>query len=1150
MDVAANDASVCEVVNKHATNARRKLGQSMQQSLQTGIAAAKSRAYNVADKQYLMVSSSVLDANPAFEAASSSLQDNNNNIGDEIEGGQEEEADDENRNRFFGSPASIGGKHGDKSKDKKKKKARGGIVSTPTPVSPHAHRHRRYRRRPHRHAHRRATILALPDTPVIVEQRKIAPPTPAVRLFRLTIADANGTPSLSSTYVYDPREQAEFGGERRQYQVINDHQTMVQLHNEQGFGVSSIIPAEGLWSLSVRDPDNGSVSTRGGKYDFEYAMSRYAHNSLQGNADAASLYYTLRVSVFDHSLVSKNIKYQTGVSELWIKVQPLASNNSAVRVVSIALVLFVHADERWFSDRTHTMAVTPTPDVTFASFYQADRLPVQRVPYDSSDKAKLEEAVNKTLLKTRSGTAVLEAPAGSSALLEVPATAPAASSIGTKNSGGFASLLFGDASGYQSELLAVGANGAVIVDEKQTPQQAKQLYRLGDISAPLSTMALMGYFIENTPKVAQDAGEGSVLNLDDPTLTAHFLSSTGAHAIRAALEQCYKDVGSGALPSINQLLNHTSGLPAELPASPELVCKLAGTQLDDSDSSQCEHVAKVLAERVVPLCEPGARHNYSPLGLAVLGYCVNDWQTGGAERMVESRVRAMGFDGITFDAARSSSSSSQQQQRNVAACFSDTTINIGASPASHVETVRRERTISLADQGMYNLSCGLYGEVASVARAMSDALPWYSSTATVNKRNSDATVSGDSNPASLSHTTRFGYLGQMLAPQVTIDKESALYSGYGMEHMTINYHGQQLRALVKIGNVRGAHTSVVAMVPALHVSAAFSTNADALKLAENYSGDSNGSLVPLVEHMVGYVLDKAPASALCYDAAAEHLASFKPGESQHYAEMRAYNKRVTKHLFDNDAALQRVIGSQFVGRTFHSLGEHLNNLPCETLRITGVDAEPVFGVADKKALLLELGTERTRGGQVASTMSVPLAFDAHAVDPNFVMASRGGNSSEGVKRGGALRMIEPCTGFVGEFLSLSMVGAEPVLSFRGQLYVDSQFSQRAGEAVSKKQQEAVANPAPSQRVSLVQSALAQQQQQRNIAGHNRGATAAGVLAGATLGGLAGALLLPRYHGPHYYRRYPPAWYRRGNGYGWRRGRGRGHHKKHPHGPFA
>src|SRR5690606_11861298 len=84
-------------------------------------------------------------------------------------------------------------------------------------------------------------------------------------------------------------------------------------------------------------------------------------------------------------ITAKTLNNQVGVTKLHLTVQPVRDRPQVMRLVRSALVLFTKADERWFSAQSQTLAVTPTPDTTSASFFRAPVHVVERVPITADE---------------------------------------------------------------------------------------------------------------------------------------------------------------------------------------------------------------------------------------------------------------------------------------------------------------------------------------------------------------------------------------------------------------------------------------------------------------------------------------------------------------------------------------------------------------------------------------------------------------------------------------------------------------------------------------------------------------------------------------------------------------------------------------------
>lgn len=90
--------------------------------------------------------------------------------------------------------------------------------------------------------------------------------------------------------------------------------------------------------------------------------------------------------------------------------------------------------------------------------------------------------------------------------------------------------------------------------------------------------------------------------------------------------------------TVNQLLSHTSGLPAWAPLWSTLVERFAGRPLWKVSRDSRRAIARAWLEGVVPEAPAGSRTLYSDIGFLILGYALEDLLGDRFERLVRRHV--------------------------------------------------------------------------------------------------------------------------------------------------------------------------------------------------------------------------------------------------------------------------------------------------------------------------------------------------------------------------------------------------------------------------------------------------------------------------------------------------------------------------------
>lgn len=317
-------------------------------------------------------------------------------------------------------------------------------------------------------------------------------------------------------------------------------------------------------------------------------------------------------------------------------------------------------------------------------------------------------------------------------------------------------------------------------------------YRLSSCTEPLTAIAVVHYVQQNAPK------DWPVVDIHSSKLLKHFLKCAGAGLLYKGLKSAYKCHGYGRVPSIYELLNHTSGLPEHEPLSCDPVpCLIQNT------APEALTLGDRLARHMVPQCCPGSKYHHSHLGYQILRSIFPG--DGGYQLAVKQVLAELGAPTACFES---------QQARLAPAC------------GAHVPSMQGYEFLD-PQASSYAASTGLLARIDEIAAVLSERNAW--------RQCSDAST--------------YSFLSHLLLPRVTVHRSSGTCASYGWNHVSLPVpaYNNELRAAFRVGSTRGQHNVVLAIVPALGLSLALGTNADISALAPAPSCSIVATLGALVQ---------------------------------------------------------------------------------------------------------------------------------------------------------------------------------------------------------------------------------------------------------------------------------------------------------------
>lgn len=571
-----------------------------------------------------------------------------------------------------------------------------------------------------------------------------------------------------------------------------------------------------------------------------------------------------------------------------------------------------------------------------------------------------------------------------------------------------------------------------------TDEHQEHHFRLGAATEAFTSIAVLRYVARHSPL------EWARVSLHDPRVLEHFLRQSGATRLLEALQRVYALVGDGRLPTLSELLNHTSGLPEVLPDAgapgqllsgllaldplrpqmPEALSQEFASHQDEPERFEAA-LALAVERRVVPLSVPGARFHPSHLAYGLLRFVFHDWRSRdslyGLRHVLEA-CRELGVSSATFDLAQ-------------------------ARCALGVHRVATEPSL-------YSPALGLAARPEEVALALSDRNPWR----------------GPLSASSAELASSLAFLSAVLEPRAVVERDADVYFSFGFYHVPLDLgEGARVRALVAAGCIDEAHVAVLCTVPAASLSFCFATTAplaclspanesscsarafvqDACEtLLRGISRLENAKMIRVLVYSpeLNVQLAAPPDSDLSLAAMQRHAQRLQYVFGSELENLREYLSDEYVPLMDELMRYARANGGAGVraGESRRALA--LRRAVVDSKALEADDAAGVV-LAQTKALSVSTGSMyllEESAGAGADKARFVLAYDpASFADPARARACLTGQASQ--TRAGAYRCASLSDGLPGEYVSLLTYKLErpepgcrerePVLVHRGRVYV-------------------------------------------------------------------------------------------------------------------
>lgn len=260
----------------------------------------------------------------------------------------------------------------------------------------------------------------------------------------------------------------------------------------------------------------------------------------------------------------------------------------------------------------------------------------------------------------------------------------------------------------------VTRNGQRLLDVESGDK--RNVYSAGELTGALTTAAVVKHIMERP--YSHPVGE---VNLHSRRLLHDLLHETGATEVLAALTELYARTNE-ELPSVNQLLTHTSGLPARAQIGVrDLQAMFADRGGLEASGSMDRDFAMLLRNKVQLVSVPDGVYHESALNLAVVMFALPGWDKNASALQTIREMAGSDPDGTMAFA------------------------NNATDPGY---------------QGMYKLYAGLRSDAASMATALSHPGWFTQSSATPHKGGMD-------------------WLQKLSEPRVLVSQEKKLAAGYG-----------------------------------------------------------------------------------------------------------------------------------------------------------------------------------------------------------------------------------------------------------------------------------------------------------------------------------------------------------------------------------
>lgn len=546
------------------------------------------------------------------------------------------------------------------------------------------------------------------------------------------------------------------------------------------------------------------------------------------------------------------------------------------------------------------------------------------------------------------------------------------------------------------------------------------------------------------------------IDFHDSRVLEHFLAQSKADNVLRGLRAAYANVGDGRLPTLSELLNHSSGLPEYLAVAPagsvrQIVDGLCGVRAPEDPelhrAESIEELERLIGDRLAtghpPLFPPGSKHHHSAVGYALLRFVFDDWRSKescyGLGYILDT-CKLMGMQTACFEVAHERCAPWRNGKR-MEQLFSDC-----PDHSRHVQ--------------LYAPADGLCARVDELAACLSDRNPWRDSSTACDEATGLDTLF---------------FLPMTLVPRVLVDDplDPRCFHSHGWTNFAARAGDREVRVLCACGSFGDSHSTVLAMVPALGVSFALGTTATLPALAASapgglakFVGDAVGVIVRSIEP----IETSAMKPALVFSPEVNLMLSRPPPSGR-------YSRETLRRAVDPTwifAKAPEQLHNSFAGKEFVALyddGALSVDTPDSRLRrlridAARLDASKYSGKRVPVLLARHLKKAAGAGTRYALTELDPatgetatwiLAWDpaaypsVAAMDASLTAARLPGARLEGA---GVYRAVDPADGIAGENVELLMYridndmyerfleargetasDGEPIIAFRGQVYV-------------------------------------------------------------------------------------------------------------------
>ena len=534
------------------------------------------------------------------------------------------------------------------------------------------------------------------------------------------------------------------------------------------------------------------------------------------------------------------------------------------------------------------------------------------------------------------------------------------------------------------------------------------LYRIGGVTEPITVMAVLRRL----------AGR----DLHSPSVVEAMLTETGATDVLAGLRACYG--GAENLPTLHQLLNHTSSLPEASCFTPEHLRRMLHQNeglVDESSmsgTSRQSWLGKLLCETRLFASRPGVMHRHSHLNTLIVRHMLPDWRSDDATDL-----------------------------RRLCVDLGMPSANLSTRVSNHAECVKGR--MSLEDE--LNSRPAWLNHVMSHCDGLSartSELAAMISGAPHNCKHSwadDGSASAD-----------YAFVPALERAAVACHRESGTGYGWGWMHGSVlkdvpAFGSNGLRVMFRWGETRCGHTTIACRVPGTRLSFAFNTTAPLNALCQY--GESRcadkcdyrpasilGTIGGFVRALLGPMYNAASLHserARFWDPTLNAALCEMPPQCSNYASHYSYCRGKYPFFAAPLAAL----------RPFIDAGELVSiSDGGESYRLSLREAmvepsERARAIGDQRRLVRYELRNTTGNGEC---LAHQLVFDPDGFLTNE--AARRVTSNSRSMRVGCYRVMCPNTGLLTENVGFHRVKFdahtdEPCVSYGGRLYLRKQFYQ-------------------------------------------------------------------------------------------------------------